>query len=135
MHWVSTSPLKISTPLFLANTPLNWKTVQTPLFRRPQPSILVFCENPPKSRIFQLIPKILKFFAGTPSYLIKVSRFLVKISQFEFYLWQKNIFAYYKLFLSLNISHFNLLFYFYFYFNPLPLKKVNCSFPVTPFKS
>ena len=53
--------------------------------------------HPPKSQIFQL----------TPSYLLKVTEFLVKVSQFEFlFMTEKNIFAY-KLFLSSNISDFN----------------------------
>ena len=43
-----------------------------------------------------------------PSYLLKVTKFLGKISQFEFLVMsKKNIFAY-KLFLPLNISDFNL---------------------------
>ena len=43
-----------------------------------------------------------------PSYLLTVTEFLGKISQFEFLVMtEKNIFAY-KLFLSLNISNFNL---------------------------
>ena len=43
----------------------------------------------------------------TASYLLKVTKFLVKISQFEFLVMtEKNIFAY-KLFLSSNISDFN----------------------------
>ena len=58
----------------------------------------------------------------TASYLLKVTKFLVKISQFEFLVMtKKNILAY-KLFLSSNISDFNL-------FSETPL------FPATPFKS
>ena len=45
-----------------------------------------------------------------PSYLLEVTKSLGKISQFEFLVMtEKNIFAY-KLFLSLNISDFNLFF-------------------------
>ena len=45
-----------------------------------------------------------------PSYILKVTKFLVKISQFEFsVMTEKNIFVY-KLFLSLNISDFNIFF-------------------------
>ena len=45
-----------------------------------------------------------------PSYLLEVTKSLGKISQFEFLvITEKNIFAY-KLFLSLNISDFNLFF-------------------------
>ena len=44
-----------------------------------------------------------------PSHLLKVTKLLGEISQFEFLVMtEKNIFAY-KLFLSLNISDFNLL--------------------------
>ena len=53
---------------------------------------------------------MLKFLSFTLSYLLKVTKFLVKISQFEFLVMtEKNIFAY-KLFLSLNISDFSLSF-------------------------
>ena len=46
---------------------------------------------------------------------------------------EKNIFAYYKLFLSLNISDFNFLFLLFLL--KTPLKKVTRSVPATPFKS
>ena len=49
-------------------------------------------------------------FSLIPSYLLKVTKFFCKISQFEFLVMtEKNIFAY-KLFLSLNISDFSLFF-------------------------
>ena len=45
----------------------------------------------------------------TPSYLLKVTKFIVKISQSEFLVMiEKNIFVY-KLFLSLDISDFTLV--------------------------
>ena len=45
-----------------------------------------------------------------PSYILKVTKFLVKISQFEFsVMTKKNIFVY-NLFLSLNVSGFSLFF-------------------------
>ena len=54
VHWVSTPPLKITTPLFLTKPPpLNQQTVQTPFLCNPSPYILVFCKHPPKSQIFQ----------------------------------------------------------------------------------
>ena len=53
--------------------------------------------NPSKNQIFQWTPKSLK-----------VSKFLVKVSQFEFLVMiEKNIFVY-QLFLSLNIPDFSL---------------------------
>ena len=62
-----------------------------------------------------------------PSYLLKVTKLLVRISQFEF-LVMKNIFVY-KLFLSLDISSFSL----FLYKNcNLPLKKVTPLFPSNP---
>ena len=88
-------------PSFLLIPSSNWQTVQPPFLAIP-PSIVVFRE-PSKSWIFHLTHKISKFSSLTPSYLLKVAKFLVKISQFEFLVMaEKNIFAY-KLFLSLNI--------------------------------
>ena len=56
-----------------------------------------------------------------PSYLLKVTKLLGKISQFEFLVMtEKNIFAH-KLFLSLNISDFDL---FFMWKLQLPLEKV-----------
>ena len=47
----------------------------------------------------------------TPSYLLKITKFLLKVSQFElFVMTEKNIFVY-ELFLSLNISDFSYLLY------------------------
>ena len=64
----------------------------------------------------------------TASYLLKVTKFLVKISQFEFLVMtEKNIFAY-KLFLSSNISDFN---YFFFVELAAPPKKSHLLFPAT----
>ena len=56
-------------------------------------------------------PKNIKVFhPQPPSYLLKVTKFLVKISQLEFLATtEKNIFVY-QLFLSLNISDFSLSF-------------------------
>ena len=55
-------------------------------------------------------PKHYGFSHLIASYLLKVTRFLLKISQFELlFMTEENIFAY-KLFLSLNISDFSLSF-------------------------
>ena len=63
-----------------------------------------------------------------PSYLLEVTKSLGKISQFEFLVMtEKNIFAY-KLFLSLNISDFNL----FLCKNCTPLKKSHPLFPSNP---
>ena len=102
-------PLKNTTPLFLAKPHLNRQTVQVPLFRQ-SPLYIGFLWTHPKSRIFQWSPKILKFFILNTILLLKVTKFLDKISQFEFFfMTEKNIFAY-KLFLSLIIWDFNLFF-------------------------
>ena len=67
-----------------------------------------------------------------PSYLLKVTKFLGKIFQFEFLVMtEKSIFAY-KLFLSLNISDFNL---FLCESCNSRLIKVTPSFPAIPSKS
>ena len=63
-----------------------------------------------KSQILQWTLKYWSFSSLTPSYILKVTKFFLKISQFEFLVvTEKNIFAY-KLFLSLDISDFNLSF-------------------------
>ena len=98
--------LKNTTPSFLPSLPLNLQTVQVPLFR--QSSLYMFFVNPTlKVGFFNEHPKYFKFFVLNPSYLLKVTKFLVKISKFEFLVMtEKNIFVY-KL-LSLNISGFTL---------------------------
>ena len=73
-------------------------------------------------------PQNIKVFSFLiPSYLLIVTKFLGKISQFEFL---KNIFAH-KLFLSLNISDFNLFFMWKLQPPPSPEK----SHPLFPSKS
>ena len=67
------------------------------------------------------------FLSLTPSYLLKVTKFLVKIYQFKFLIMtEKNIFAY-KPFLSLNISDF-----IFYVKTATPLEKVNPIFPSNP---
>ena len=110
---VSSLPLPSKTPsLFLAKSLLKLTNCPSPPFSTitPPPSLLYwFFVNPPiKVRFFSEPQKYSSFSSLTPSYLLKVAKFLVKISQFEFLVMiEKNIFAY-KLFLSLNISDFNL---------------------------
>ena len=69
-------------------------------------------------------PKNIKSFSSLiPSYLLKVTKFLGEISQFEFLVTaEKNIFAY-KLFLSLNISDFILFLFFFLKIGNLPAEK------------
>ena len=60
----------------------------------------------PVCKIFIKRPGVYFFSSLIPSYLLKVTKFLSKISWFEFFVMtEKNIFAY-KLFVSLNISDF-----------------------------
>ena len=73
------------------------------------------------------------FSSLTPSYLLKVTKFLFNISEFNFLVvTEKSIFAY-KLFLSLNISDFNLFFMWKLQPPPpTPLKNVTSLFPNNP---
>ena len=111
---VSSPPLKSTMPSFLPSLPLNRQTAQaphshTPVFKAILPSILVFREPVPlKVVFFSEPPKYSRFSSLIPSYLLKVTKFLVNISWFEFlFMTDKNIFDY-KLFWSLKISDFNL---------------------------
>ena len=86
------TPLKNTTPSFLPpSSPLNRQTVQAPHFIGNPPSILLFRE-PSWKLDFSMNPKN------------------VKISQFEFLVMTMKIIFADQLFLSLNISDFNLLF-------------------------
>ena len=55
------TPLKNTPSIFVARLPLNWQTVQAPLFRQSLP-LYWFFMNPRKIQIFQWTTKILKFF-------------------------------------------------------------------------
>ena len=89
-------------PLFLAK-PSPHKSVNcpSPLFK--QPSLyIVFCEPSLKVGFFSEPPKHQSFLSLTPSFVLKVTKFLVEISQFEFsVMTEKNIFAH-KLFMPFN---------------------------------
>ena len=94
------TPLKETTPSFLPSLPLNWQTVQAPLlFRQSPPPLYWFFVNlPQKVGFFSEPQKYSSFSSSIPSYLLKVTNILGKISQFEFLvITKKNIFAY-KLF-------------------------------------
>ena len=95
MHWGITSLLKF------VNCPRP-----SPFFRQSPPSILFFVTLPLKVGFSRELQKYQSFSSLTASYLLKVPKFLVKISKFKFLVMtEKNIFVY-KLFLSLNISDF-----------------------------
>ena len=78
------------------------------------------------------VPNIKFFSSLTSFYLLKLTKFLVKIFQFEFLVMiKKNIFVY-KPFLLLNISDLS-LFFFKKKLQPLPpWKRLLPSFPATP---
>ena len=63
--------------------------------------------------------------------VLKVTKFLVKISQFEFLVTTEQRILFYKLFLSLNFADFSLFFVEKLQ-PPPPLKKVNPPFQATP---
>ena len=100
-----------TTPVFL-DTPPSLKSVQALLFLGNSPLYIGFFVNPPlKIRFFSVPQKCSSFSSLTPSYLVKITKFLVKVSQFQFFVTtEKNIFIY-KRFLSLNISDFSFIFY------------------------
>ena len=111
---VSSPPLRSTMPSFFPSLPLKSTNCSSPpppspVFKAILPSMFVFREPVPlKVVFFSEPPKYSRFSSLTPSYLLKVTKFLVNISWFEFlFMTDKNIFAY-KLFWSLNISDFNL---------------------------
>ena len=121
----------VSTPPPLS--PLKSGNCPSPLFRT-SPYKLIFQDSPHlKNKIFQWTPNILKFFVLTPYYLLKVTKFLLKIFLFEFLVMtDKNIFLFiYTNFLSLNLS---LLVYFLCKYCG-PLEKGHTSFPANPSKN
>ena len=82
--------------------------------------------NPP------YLDRFLIFSSLTPSYLLKVTKFFLKFSQFEFLVMAgKNIFVY-KFFLSLNISGFSL--FLLWKLQLLPWKKLTPLFQQPPLK-
>ena len=134
VHWgINPSPQKHPPSLFLAKPPYESANCPSPSFLE-NPSLYIdfLSTSPPKSQIFQWTPIMLKFFILTPSFLLKVTKFLVKISQFPFLVMpEKNIFVY-KLFLPLNISDFRG--FFCKNCNPPPWKKLPPLFLQPPLK-
>ena len=116
-------PSKTPLPSFLPSSPLKSGNFPSLPFLANLPLYISFSWTPLKVGSFSETQKY--FSLLIPSYLLKVTKFLDKISQFEFLaMREKNIFAC-KLFLSLNISDFNL---FMWKFHPppppYPVKKV-----------
>ena len=73
----------VSTPLKTKPPLLKSANCPSCLFKQ-LPPIYWFFVKLPKNRIFQCTPIILIFFSLTPSYLLKVTKFLVKILNFKF---------------------------------------------------
>ena len=93
VHWGINPPSKH--PLFLAKLPpLNQQTAQVPFFGQSLTLYWFFMDPLLKIGFFSEPQNIKRFPSLTPSYLLKVDKFLVKISQFEFLvITEKNIFA------------------------------------------
>ena len=71
--------------LFFAKLPLNQQTVQAPPPSFSQSPLCIGFSRPPlKVRSFHEPQKYESFSSLIPSYLLKVTKFLGKISQFEF---------------------------------------------------
>ena len=125
-------PLKNTTSSFLPSLPPYICKLSKPPFLSNPSSTLVSREPSLKKRFFSEPPKYWSFSFLTPSYLLKVTKFLVEISQFEFLVMtEKNIFAH-KLFLPLNIQILIFWFIFMWKLQPLHLNKVTPSFPANP---
>ena len=107
---------KIPPPLSCQASPLNLQTIQAPFLSNP-PSILAFHEPFLKVGFFSEPQKSRGFSPLTQSYLQKVTKFLVEISQIEFLiLTEKNISAHKRF----RHSIFQILIYFYVKTAPLP---------------
>ena len=113
----SPPPLQKHHPLFLAKPPpkhVNYPSPPPFPFLGNAPLYVGFSwppyPSPLKIGFFSEIQIYWSLSFLNPFYLLKITKFLVKISQFEFLVMtEKNIFVY-KLFLSLNISDFSSFF-------------------------
>ena len=114
------TPFQKHHPLFLVNPPplyigFSWTTPPPPPTKK---------KKKKKNWMFQWTPKILVFHFLTPSYLLIVTKFLVKNTQFEFLvIIEKNIFVYVFCHYIFQISV-----YFLLKLQP-PSKKVTPLFP------
>ena len=90
---VSTT-LKKHHPLFFAKFLCLKSTncASPPPFRQFPPYTLVFREPPPKNWVFLVNPH--NFSSLTPSHLLKVTKFLVKTSQFKFLIMTEKTFLF-----------------------------------------
>ena len=123
-------PLPSKTPpsSFLPSPPSSPKSdnCPSPPFLGNRPSILVF-RDPHLKAGFSVNPKNISFSSLNPSYLLEVTKFLVKISQFEFLVMTEKNNSVYKLFFVIK--------YFRLYFlckNCNPPEKSHPLFPSNP---
>ena len=133
---VSPPPQKHPSPPISCQASLKLANCPSSLFLGNRPITLVFRELPPpvppspKSWIFQWIPKIFKFSSLIPSFLLKVTKFLGKISQFEFLvITEKKCFCL-KTFFVIKYFRFSFIFYVKIA-TPLP-KIIHPLFPSNP---
>ena len=107
MHWVST-PIKNTSLFFFAKPPVKPANCLNPPFQEISFYIL---HDLPWILDFSGNPTILKFFSLTQSHLLKVTKFLVEISQFKFLVVaKKNIFVF-KLFFIIKYLRFQFTFH------------------------
>ena len=127
---VSTPPQKHH-PSLSCQTLLKFANCPSPTFLGNPPLYIGFLlPPPPKNQIFQWTSQILKFFIINPILLLKLTKFLVKISQFKvLFMIEKNNFVYWH-FLSLSISDFSL--YFSIKLQPHPPQKGHPPFSCQP---
>ena len=125
VHWGINPLLKNTMPSFLPSPPpIKSANYPSPPFLGIPfpPSILAFHKLLPplplKVGFFTERPKFQSFSSLTTSYLLKVTEFLVKISQLEFLVMAEKNISVYKLFLSLNISDFSLFVCFFVKLQP-----------------
>ena len=79
VHWgINPASKTLPPPLSCQAPPLNRQTAQAPLFLAITPSILVFREPPLKVGFFSEPPKYESFSSLIPSYLLKVTKFLLR---------------------------------------------------------
>ena len=109
MHGGINRPLKNTTQLFFTKLPppLNPQTVQANLFRQFPPICWFFLNPSLKIGFFSEPLQYQNYSSLTPFHLLKLTKFLVKISQFKFSVTiEKNI-SVYIFFLLFNISNFS----------------------------
>ena len=95
VHWGINPPPQKHHPRFLAKPPLNRQTAKPPFLGNPLYWFSVTQPSPLKVGFFSEPQKYKSFLSLALSCLLKVTKFLVKIYQFEFVVMtKKNIFAY-----------------------------------------